>query len=82
MCVSIPGQITAIIDRSLRIALVDVAGQLRTIELGLLPEGEGAIGDWVLVHAGMAISQVGAADARTIIRMLKECAELDQEERP
>jgi hydrogenase expression/formation protein HypC len=82
MCMSIPGQITNIIDSALRIALVDVSGQPRTINLRLLSEGEGAVGDWVLVHAGLAISRVDAADAHTIITMLEAWDQLDQEERP
>jgi hydrogenase expression/formation protein HypC len=80
MCVSIPGQITNIIDSDLRIALVDLSGQLRTINLGLLPADEGAVGDWVLVHAGLAISRVDASDAHTILAMLQACDQLDQEE--
>jgi len=82
MCVSIPGQITNILDSARRIALVDVSGQPRTINLGLLSEDEGAVGDWVLVHAGLAISRVDAADAHTIITMLEAWDQLDQEERP
>ena len=82
MCMSIPGQITNIIDSALRIALVDVLGQPRTINLRLLSEGENAVGDWVLVHAGLAISRVDAADAHTIITMLEAWDQLDQEERP
>jgi hydrogenase expression/formation protein HypC len=82
MCVSIPGQITSIIDSAHRIALVDISGQPRTINLGLLPADEGAIGDWVLVHAGLAISQVDATDAHTILAVLQACDQLDQEERP
>ena len=82
MCVSIPGQITDIIDSAHRIALVDISGQPRTINLGLLSADEGAVGDWVLVHAGLAISRVDAADAHTIITMLEAWDQRDQEERP
>ena len=82
MCVSIPGQITNIIDSAHRIALVDILGQPRTINLGLLLADEGAVGDWVLVHAGLAISRVDATDAHTILTMLQACDQLDQEERP
>jgi hydrogenase expression/formation protein HypC len=82
MCVSIPGQITDIIDSTLRIALVDISGQPRTINLGLLSADEGAVGDWVLVHAGLAISRVDPADAHTILAMLQAYDQLDQEERP
>ena len=82
MCVSIPGQITDIIDSAHRIALVDISGQPRTINLRLLSADEGAVGDWVLVHAGLAISQVDATDAHTILAMLQEFDQLDQEKRP
>jgi hydrogenase expression/formation protein HypC len=82
MCVSIPGQITDIIDSAHRIALVDISGQPRTINLGLLSADEGAVGDWVLVHAGLAISHVDATDAHTILAMLRACDQLNQEERP
>ena len=82
MCVSIPGQITDIIDSAHRIALVDISGQPRTINLGLLSADEGAVGDWVLVHAGLAISRVDAADAHSILAMLQACDQLDLEERP
>jgi hydrogenase expression/formation protein HypC len=82
MCVSIPGQITNIIDSANRIVLVDIMGQPRTINLGLLSEDEGAVGDWVLVHAGLAISRVDAADAHTIITMLQAWERLNQEEQP
>jgi hydrogenase expression/formation protein HypC len=82
MCVSIPGQITNIIDSAQRIALVDISGQPRTINLELLSADEGAVGDWVLVHAGLAISRVDATDAHTILAMLQACDQFDQEERP
>lgn len=52
MCVSIPGQITNILDSAHRIALVDILGQPRTINLGLLSADEGAVGDWVLLAVG------------------------------
>jgi hydrogenase expression/formation protein HypC len=82
MCVSMPGQITNIIDSANRIVLVDIMGQSRTINLGLLSEDEGAVGDWVLVHAGLAISRVDPADADSIITMLQAFDQPDQEERP
>jgi hydrogenase expression/formation protein HypC len=81
MCVSIPGQITDILDSTQRIALVDISGQPRTINLGLLTADEGTVGDWVLVHAGLAISRVDATDAHTILTMLQAYDQLNQEER-
>lgn len=81
MCVSIPGQITDILDSDQRIALVDISGQPRRINLELLSADEGAVGDWVLVHAGLAISLVDAADAHAILAMLQAYDQIDQEKR-
>jgi hydrogenase expression/formation protein HypC len=80
MCVGIPGQITAIIDPAQRIAQVDISGWPRVVDLGLLALDEGAVGDWVLVHAGLAVSRMEADEASCILALLRECAQLDQEE--
>ena len=80
MCVSIPGQITAIIDPAQRIAQVDISGCPRLVNLGLLTLDEGAVGDWVLVHAGLAVSRMDADEAESILTLLRQCAQLNQEE--
>jgi hydrogenase expression/formation protein HypC len=82
MCVSIPGQITTIVDSNRRIALVDISGESRSVNLALLSADEGVVGDWVLVHAGLAISRIDAADAHAILTMLQEYDQFDLEERP
>jgi hydrogenase expression/formation protein HypC len=79
MCIGIPGRITAIIDAAQRIAEVEIAGRSRAVNLGLLCADEGAIGDWVLVHAGLAISQLDADAAHSILTLLQEFDQLDKE---
>ena len=60
MCLAIPGQIVEMVDDERRLAMVDVAGVRRTVNVGLLDvDGSGVgPGDWVLIHVGFAISQV------------------------
>ena len=82
MCIGIPGQIIEIIESAQRIASVDISGRLRTVDLGLLSPDEGAVGDWVLVHAGMAISRMEADEAHSTLALLQELDRFDKEEQP
>ncbi len=82
MCLAIPGQVIEIVDPANRIAQVDVAGVQRNVNVGLLEaEGEGAaVGDWVLIHVGFAISKVDEAEALATRRLLEEMgAEYERE---
>jgi hydrogenase expression/formation protein HypC len=62
-----------VVDDANRLALVDVAGVQRTINIGLLDaEGEGVQpGDWVLIHVGFAISKVDEAEAAQTLSLLE-----------
>ena len=74
MCLAIPGQIVEVVDDAHRLALVDVAGVRRNINIGLLDgehsDGVGP-GDWVLIHVGFALSQVDEEEARATRDMLE-----------
>ena len=73
MCLAIPGQVLEMVDETNRLALVDVAGVRRNVNIGLLDEdGEPAgPGDWVLIHVGFAISKVDEEEAAATRRMLE-----------
>jgi len=58
MCLAVPGQI---VEKEDGIGLVDVRGNRMRAGLALVPEA--GVGDWVLVHAGFAITTVTAEDA-------------------
>jgi hydrogenase expression/formation protein HypC len=78
VCLAIPGQIVEMVDESNRLAKVDVAGVLRTINVGLLDdEGNRGVGpgDWVLIHVGFAISQVDEEEALATRRQLERMGE-------
>ncbi len=77
MCLAIPGQIVEMVDAENRLAMVDVAGVRRTVNVGLLDvEGPGVgAGDWVLIHVGFAISQVDEEEARATRSLLERMGE-------
>jgi hydrogenase expression/formation protein HypC len=82
MCLAIPGQIVEMVDAEHRLAMVDVAGVRRTVNVGLLDaEGPGVgPGDWVLIHVGFAISQVDEDEARATRELLERMgADYEQE---
>lgn len=59
MCLAVPGKI---VERNDTEALVDLQGNRLKISTVLTPEA--SVGDWVLVHAGFAITMVSEEDAR------------------
>jgi hydrogenase expression/formation protein HypC len=59
MCLAVPGKI---VERNDAEALVDLQGNRLKISTALTPEA--SVGDWVLVHAGFAITTVSEDDAR------------------
>ncbi len=73
MCLAIPGQILEIVDQQHRLAMVDVAGVKRKINIGLLDVDEVGVGpgDWVLIHVGFALSKVDEEEARSTRDLLE-----------
>jgi hydrogenase expression/formation protein HypC len=73
MCLAIPGRVIEYVDEPNRLARVDVAGVVRTVNVGLLDrDGEAAEpGDWVLIHVGFALSKVNEVEAAATLRMLQ-----------
>jgi hydrogenase expression/formation protein HypC len=75
MCLAIPGKIVGLLPEDLSLAVVDVLGVRRKVDLGLLLDDRPVIGDWVLIHVGFAMSKIGEADALDQLRMLTELGE-------
>ncbi|GCE30452.1 hydrogenase assembly protein HupF [Dictyobacter alpinus] len=71
MCLGIPGCIVEIVDERFDIAKVDVSGVKRNVSITLVrPEGI-AVGDWVLVHVGFAMSKIDEKEARETQKALQ-----------
>jgi len=67
MCLAIPMQIVQINGLN---AEVEMDGVRRKVRLDLLPNAQ--LGDYVLVHAGMAIALVDEQEAQNTLSLLKE----------
>ena len=66
MCLGIPGQVVEMVDGyGGQLALVDVQGAARRINLGMLePDQQDLVpGDWVLIHMGFAVERIDEAGA-------------------
>ena len=70
MCLAIPGKIVELDSENSALALVDVVGVRRKVDLGLLQDEPPAPGDWVLIHVGFAMSKISEADAADQMRIL------------
>lgn len=80
MCLAIPGKLIEITgnDPILREGKVDFSGVSRKVSLSCVPEAQ--VGDYVLIHVGMAISVIDEDEAQRVFRYLEEMGELDDEE--
>jgi hydrogenase expression/formation protein HypC len=71
MCLAIPSKITQIENN---MAVIDVDGVRRECSLLLVEDAQ--VGDYVIVHAGFAISKLDEAAALETLALLKEAAAL------
>jgi hydrogenase expression/formation protein HypC len=71
MCLAVPGEIVSIegSDPISRTARVSFGGTLREVNLACVPEA--SVGDFVLVHVGLAISVVDRKEAEEVLEMLR-----------
>lgn len=66
MCVAFPGKILSVEGEH---AQVDFAGALAEVNISLI---EAAVGDYVLVHAGMAIQKMAPEEAVDLQELFAE----------
>lgn len=67
MCLAVPGRLTAIDGKT---GTLDFQGNELRVSLAMTPEAK--VGAWLLVHAGMALQEVDAAEARKTWEYLQE----------
>jgi hydrogenase expression/formation protein HypC len=63
VCLAIPGKIVEMDPQNTHLAVVDVVGVRRKVDLGLLQDDPPVAGDWVLIHVGFAMSKISEAEA-------------------
>lgn len=71
MCLAIPGMIVELPPAEPHLAVIEVSGVRRRVNIDLLREDGIALGDWVLIHVGFAMSKIGVKEAEEQIRLLK-----------
>jgi hydrogenase expression/formation protein HypC len=54
-----------------QLALVDVAGENRKVNVGMLPEERFAAGDWVIIHMGFVVEKTDEAGAEAAMAGLE-----------
>jgi hydrogenase expression/formation protein HypC len=79
MCLAVPGRILSVSgsDPLLRSGRVDFAGIVREVNLACVPEA--GVGDYVLVHVGVAISTIEPEAAGEVFAYLKAMGDLAAE---
>ena len=79
MCLAIPGKIESIVeqlDATFRLGKVAFGEVRKDINLSMVPEAK--IGDYVLVHVGVAISIVDEEEAERTFDLLLKMGELNE----
>jgi len=79
MCLAIPGKIKSIyflFGDTVKMAKVSFGGIIKEASLEIIPDAE--VGEYVLVHVGVAISKVNEEEAHKVFGYLKEAGELDE----
>jgi len=69
MCLAVPGKVVSIEESK---AVVDILGNRRTVDVTLVNAG---VGDWVLVHAGIAIQVLDQEQAEASVAAYKDLME-------
>jgi hydrogenase expression/formation protein HypC len=76
MCLAVPGKIESISGDDLlsRMGRVDFGGIAKNVSLACVPEAQ--VGDYVIVHVGLAISTLDEDEAHQTLAYLREIDEL------
>ena len=81
MCLGIPGQIVAITDATRMMAMADVSGVRREVNIACIAgdDPESALGKWALIHVGFAMAEIDEAEAAETLEALRHLGEAQEE---
>jgi hydrogenase expression/formation protein HypC len=80
MCLGIPGEVVELYEDRRDLAMVDVSGVRRAINIGLLEDEKIQPGDWVLIHVGFALSKIDEEEAAAALAFLEGIGQAYDEE--
>jgi hydrogenase expression/formation protein HypC len=77
MCLGVPGKIVEVFESSgMKMGKIDFGGVIKEACLAYVPEAK--IGDFCIIHVGLALSILNEAEATTSLETLREIAEMDK----
>ena len=78
MCLAIPGKLLSIQGEDIleRTGKVDFGGIVKEVSLACVPDAE--VGQYVLVHVGLALSVIDEEEAQQVFEYLREIDELNE----
>jgi hydrogenase expression/formation protein HypC len=83
MCLGIPGQIVEITDVNQKLALVNVGGVKRQVNIACIIDdnypAEACVGDWVLIHVGFALNRIDEQEVAETLQLFKEIADTQED---
>jgi len=80
MCLGVPGRITAVEDGFMRMGTVDFDGSSLEVCLAYVPDA--GPGDYVLVHAGFALTRLDEDQAAKTLETLRELGDAPEPSAP
>jgi hydrogenase expression/formation protein HypC len=83
MCLGIPGRIVEVSDTDDMVAIVEVGGVRRPINICFIAEdgcpAQSYVGTWVLIHVGFAMSRLDEAEAARTLELLDQLGDVQAE---
>ncbi|MBA2769564.1 MAG: HypC/HybG/HupF family hydrogenase formation chaperone [Sporichthyaceae bacterium] len=83
MCLGMPGRVVDVLDAPRQSAIVDVDGKRREVSVSMLElAGQPGVrvGDWVVVHLGLAMTRIDETEARHLLESMRELTDLYERE--
>jgi hydrogenase expression/formation protein HypC len=80
MCLGIPGRITAITDPARQMAMAEVSGVRREVNVACVAGNDldALVGQWALIHVGFAMSLIDEDEAEKTLQALKDLGEAQE----
>jgi hydrogenase expression/formation protein HypC len=80
MCLGIPGRITAITDADRLIAMAEISGVRRAVNVACVAGNDlqALIGQWALIHVGFAMSLIDEVEAAATLDALRDLGEAQE----
>ncbi len=80
MCLGIPGRIIAITDTDRMMAMAEVSGVRRQVNVACVAGNDldGLVGQWTLIHVGFAMSLIDEEEAAATLEALRDLGEAQE----